>query len=87
MSTRKQLRMTCRTGKYQIFEIIELDDEKWIVTQIHQEYKDKVTIEPLYSFVAHSHYIDVDGTKMTLFEYIKELAEGHLRNHRKMKGE
>lgn len=82
MLTRKQLRMTSRKGKYQLFEIIEFDDEKWIVTQIRHKYKDEVTIEPLYHFVAHSQYIDVNGTKMTLAERIKELAEDLLNHQR-----
>lgn len=71
----KQMVMSCKRGIYTPGELIEINDEKWIITKIERKYTDTLYLEPFCNFIAEHYVINVDGCNVTIHEYLQQLME------------
>lgn len=71
----KELKIECERGKYDVGDIIILNDEKWIVTTIHYSVTDHIICHPLINFVINTNYIHLEGEAhpFRLADYINDL--------------
>lgn len=75
MSGHTTIKMSCKRGVYKPFDLVEINDEKWVITQIDRAYNDTLYLEPLTDFVSKHHIIEMYGEKITIEELIRSIAK------------
>jgi hypothetical protein len=72
----KLITLTDKPDRYKLFEVVELNRERWIVTEAKVTYNSTIyTLEPLLDFIARHQVLDVDTQKMTIAELLQSLEE------------
>lgn len=72
----KLITLTDKPDRYKPFEVVELNRERWIVTEVKATYNSATyTLEPLLDFIARHQVLDVDTQKMTIAELLQSLEE------------
>ena len=83
----KLLTLTDEPGRYQPFEVVELNGDRWIVIEVRTDNsRTTYTLEPLKDFISLYQMIDADGQKMTIADYLREMEEKFLNTSKGGKG-
>lgn len=85
MSGHTTIKMSCKRGVYKPFDLVEINDEKRVITQIDRAYNDTLYLEPLTDFVAKRHIIEMYGEKITIEELIRTIATDFEERHHAVK--
>lgn len=78
----KILKIECKRGQYDTGEVIKINDEKWIATEVHYGATDQVVFQPFVDVVVKSSYIKLDGEAhpIRLADYIEDIIDNFRRN-------
>lgn len=77
--------MECKRGQYNPFEVITINDEKWVIIEIHYGVSNYITCHPLTDFIIDTTCIHLKGEHhpVLLADYIEQIVVEYERRRAK----
>lgn len=79
----RELTMDCKRGQHDVGDIITLNGEKWIATEVRYGVSDHVVFKPLQDVIIKVHYIKLEGEPhpIRLADYINDMVDNYNRRN------